>query len=138
MRTSYLALGFLVTASVASAVACNHQVRATAPTEDPNGATNLQPNDVDAVVERLALARCERENTCNRVGNGRAYGTKNACMTVMRVATRRELAAAADCRDKFDGVALDQCDYDVRALRCADSLDTVTSLDTCRTDRLCK
>jgi hypothetical protein len=121
-----------------AAAACAFAAAACASTETPierraEGVTNVQPEGPTGVSAVVTYARCRREATCGHVGTGRLYATQADCEQALVVPTRAEVGACLE----YDGWMVDNCAQEIRALRCADPLNTVGVLTTCNMRRLC-
>jgi hypothetical protein len=96
--------------------------------------TGAQVANEDA-IQRIADARCNREEACNNIGSGKQYDNRDACT--------RELShnARADLRPEncgaLDPNRLDQCLKDIRDEKCGNPLDKVVRLASCRQHELC-
>jgi hypothetical protein len=107
----------------------------TSPMEnEAQSATNYQPQDHAGASDAIAVARCHREATCGNVGRGALFASRHDCEWAMREPTMAQVPPCAE----FDGIVLDQCIQDIRALRCASDLSTVENMESCRAGRLCK
>jgi hypothetical protein len=99
------------------------------------GATNAQRSD-SAIVGKLATARCDREQSCNNVGAGQKYATRDVCMDQMRGSLANDLNAS-ECPRGIDEAQLDMCMTSIRGEECSHPLDTISRMDKCRTGALC-
>ncbi len=51
----------------------------------PMGVTTAQPPSIDpAIFAQLAAARCDREDACGDVGDGRRYASRSTCLDQVR------------------------------------------------------
>jgi hypothetical protein len=102
-----------------------------------SGATNVQANSADAsIVDQLAMARCERERSCNNVGDGHKYASTQVCMDQMRGDIGNDLNAYK-CPRGIDRSRIDHCTAAIKNEECDHPLDTITRLEKCRTNSLC-
>ena len=99
-------------------------------------ASTQAPNLDGAVVNELATARCDREQSCNNVGHGQKYASRDVCMDQMRGSLANDLNAA-NCPSGIDQPAVDKCMAAIRAEDCGHPLDTLARLEKCRTSALC-
>jgi hypothetical protein len=108
------------------AIGCEHQQSAQEPvagTAPPMGVTNQQQAAAGRVVDRLTHARCEHEQTCNNIGNGRRYATVTVCMDQMRGASANQLTAY-NCPRGIDENRLDMCLASLRTGQCGGFLQS--------------
>jgi hypothetical protein len=130
---------FLV-AGLAGLAACDNQdtVSTNTPattTRTTSGSALAAPVDSHAIDE-LAAARCDREQTCNNVGNGRSYATRDVCVGKLRADGQNDFTNAS-CPNGISRLALDKCLADIRGERCDHPLDTLSRLNSCARASLC-
>jgi len=142
-----LILASLVSASLVL-VACEHQdpntpsgpypgVLANGPPPHQGGSTSAQaPNFDRGVVDTLSDARCDREEHCNNVGDGRKYATRQVCSDQMHGSLANDLNGY-DCPRGIDKAALGVCLTAIHGEECAHPLDTIRRLAECRTGAMC-
>jgi hypothetical protein len=140
--------GVMVTISLASVgallLACEHtddrNVAAATPgsVPQPMGATNPQAREVDAsIVDRLANARCDREQACNNVGDGRKYASRHVCVEQLHGSLSNDLNSY-QCPSGIDGRAVDQCLSAIGNEECgAHPVEAITRIDKCRSAAMC-
>jgi hypothetical protein len=87
-------------------------------------------------IGRLARARCDRESACNRVGNGRAWGSQEACVADHRDRAREDVASLG-CRRGVDATQLATCLNALRLQVCSESRQDLDVVPECRTSALC-
>lgn len=86
---------------------------------------------------RYAEARCERENGCNNIGQGRRYTNREACVTTAS-AERFASWDSDDCtRTGVDAAKLGDCLNAVRAQSCGNPVDDVARVTACRGAAVC-
>jgi hypothetical protein len=128
-----------------AAVACAEQTQSSAPrtgptpvagTEPPSGVVEAQNQADQRVVDRLAAARCEQEEKCDRIGTGRKYASRYVCETQLRSDTTNGLNAQS-CPRGIDQGAVDHCLKAIQAQPCAPILDTFTRITDCRAGAMC-
>jgi len=100
------------------------------------GVTNRQPVVDSVTVNRLATARCDREQACNNVGAGQKYATHDVCLDEMRGKLANEMNSYT-CPGGFDRVGLQACVSAIQTEECGNPLDTIERIDKCRKDALC-
>jgi hypothetical protein len=98
--------------------------------------TGAGPSPGEIAAQSIAVARCDHEQTCDNVGSGRAYTSRNACVDVLREKTRDELRTT-ECPAGIDETQLEKCLGEIREEKCRNPLDTVTRLSACRQTGLC-
>jgi hypothetical protein len=143
MNTTRIALAASMSATMAL-FACEHDDQtpvanpaASVPAEPHQGATNAQAPNVDsAIVEQLSTARCDREQTCNNVGGGQKFASRDVCMNQMRGSLANDLNGY-NCPRGIAQEQLQECMSAIRGERCDHPLDTIARLDRCRTGELC-
>lgn len=84
----------------------------------------------ERAADELAVARCDREERCQRIGEG-YYASRDHCLRVMLVSVQPELEA---CTNVDQGV-LQSCGAEVRATSCEANIDRLDRLASCV--RLC-
>jgi hypothetical protein len=99
------------------------------------GVTNAQRSD-SAVVGKVSRARCDREETCNNIGAGQRYASREVCMDQLRGGLANDLNAD-QCPRGIDEAQLDQCLSAIRGEACNHPLDTLSRIEKCRSSALC-
>lgn len=134
------ASAWVLTAGVLLAIGCEHtdsSVQPVAGTAPPPGVTNRQNAATERVVESVSYARCDHEQACNNVGDGKRYATRNVCMDQIRGDTANQLNAY-NCPHGIDQQALDKCLSSLRAPgNCGFSLSNMLGQSDCRDSALC-
>lgn len=106
------------------------------------GVTNPGPqmgatmNFSDA-LNNIAEARCDREQRCNNVGQGRRYESSQTCRATVRNDFSRDLNSS-ECQGGIDRAELSECMSDIRTEDCNNPIDTLSRLAACRTSDLCR
>ena len=92
---------------------------------------------VDATtVDQLAEERCALETTCQRVGLGKPYSTRDECLTQMHANIGSDLTAY-DCASGFDRSQVQQCMAAIQRFDCGHVFTTIETLAACRANVLC-
>jgi hypothetical protein len=105
--------------------------------DDQPVVTAPPPQTVDAhIVDRLSSARCDRETTCNNIGAGHKYASREVCMDQIRGDLGNDLNTY-NCPRGIDEGAVDQCMGAIRAEDCGHPLDTLSRVEKCRTGAMC-
>jgi hypothetical protein len=111
--------------------------QAVVPGSEAAGVTERQAAAVDEdVVHRLAWARCDRSQSCNRIGPGAQYATRAACIASASDAYRKELNEAA-CPGGIGESGLAQCERSLRLGECTEPGQTTGTASHCRLASLC-
>ena len=101
------------------------------------GATSAQAEAADtAIVDRLSTVRCERELSCNNIGQGRKYASLQVCTDQMRGAMANDLNSYK-CPQGINRDQVEHCMAAIRNEQCDHPLDTITRMDKCRANQLC-
>jgi hypothetical protein len=101
----------------------------------PRGLTRTPQSD-DAILDRLSAARCEREESCRNVGDGRMYASKSACIERVRDGIATDVKPHT-CSNGVDGAELERCAAALEFERCDRALDSLAGMDRCQTAALC-
>ena len=130
-------LAALLLAAAASACAEDEAVvKAPIPGTDradqgPDGTT------VDArLVERLAEATCEREQSCGTIGPGAYFKSRGECMESMRAKLNPQLNPGM-CPRGIERRAFEDCVGSLDSTRCSEPGDQITRSARCSTSDLC-
>ena len=103
----------------------------------PIGVTNLQ-DDTSSVVTRLSDARCDREEVCSNVGDGKKFVTRRVCMDQMRGGIANDLNAY-QCPGGIDEGAVRECQVAIRSEECgAHPFEAITRMEKCRSGPMCR
>jgi hypothetical protein len=103
----------------------------------PVGVMEQQAAVVDEqVVHRLAEARCDRSQSCNRIGLGAQHATRAACVADASDVYRKELNDAA-CPGGIGESGLAQCERSLRQGECSEPGQTTGTASHCRLAALC-
>jgi hypothetical protein len=77
-------------------------------TEHEHGATSEQAIADAEVVVRISGARCDRSQSCDRIGPGANYHDREDCMSQMRALVSRQLSASR-CPGGMGEVGVSRC-----------------------------
>jgi hypothetical protein len=126
--------------------ACEHTYRGEATTASAGtnatgservGVPSVQAANADAaIVEQLATARCDREQTCNNIGGGQKYASRSVCMEQMRGSIANDLNAY-NCPRGIDRNEVGHCVTAIKSEECGNPLDTLARMEKCRTTPMC-
>jgi hypothetical protein len=115
------------------AVACAHENSGPPATTFTTGARTVSP---DVATTRLTTARCDREVACMKVGPGRRFLDRDACMREIGHDTATTLHADV-CQPGIDDAKLSACIVGVRSGHCDDPLDAIPRIAACKASELC-
>jgi hypothetical protein len=88
-------------------------------------------------IDEIVTARCDREQTCNNVGSGHTYATRDVCVGKLRADNQNDLTNAS-CPNGISRPGLDKCLADIRGERCDHPLDTLARLNSCARGSICQ
>jgi hypothetical protein len=123
--------------------ACGASQNATLPPEQPvqgttstDGVTAQQAVADEEVVERISAARCDRDQSCDRVGPGAVYHDRADCMRQQRLVVRKDLNPES-CPGGIGEVALTRCVKSVEAGTCDRPGEITGNVSHCKLAALC-
>jgi hypothetical protein len=129
-----------VLASIAGLVLACGGVNGPAATGTPQspGVANAQGGAQGdaAIVERLAEARCDREQACNHIGPGAVYASRGVCKEQVHGSIANDLNTY-NCPRGLDGEAIDRCMAAIKGEECGHPFDTLVRYEKCRNAALC-
>jgi hypothetical protein len=137
----------MIAVSLASAgmlvLGCEHtddRAETCTPAQRQMGVTNTQGRESHfhtSVVGHLASARCDREQTCNNVGDGQKYASRRVCMEQFRGSVANDLNSH-ECPGGINGAAVQECVAAIGKEECgAHPVETITRMDKCRSGAIC-
>ncbi|MBI2394470.1 MAG: hypothetical protein HYV09_33175 [Deltaproteobacteria bacterium] len=91
---------------------------------------------IDIAIDRLADARCAREEKCGNVGRGLEYDTKDQCLTIMRGKKTDDLRLE-NCPGGIKDQDFNECLSDIQRESCDNPLDSLMRLKECRSSEIC-
>ncbi|HEY3819627.1 MAG TPA: DUF6184 family natural product biosynthesis lipoprotein [Polyangiaceae bacterium] len=106
------------------------------PLTDPQPQPNAQAAADARVVERLAAATCDREESCGTIGPGAYFETREVCMKSVRGKLGASLGATL-CPAGIDLKAVESCLASLEANQCAQPGDAITRAARCPPSDLC-
>jgi len=110
--------------------ACEHGAESEPPLTPAAG---LSP-ETQAAVDRIAVARCDREQRCNAVGPHAEYETRDKCVSVMSSDALEELFG---CRNGIKSDELEKCVGLIAHEDCGGPIDRLERWVQCRAAALC-
>jgi hypothetical protein len=123
----------VLSASCAALVAaCSH----APPVKSSTTTTGVKVMANDVGIARIIEGRCDREDACGRIGEGKKWETRRACREEMELDERSSLRADR-CPGGLDGDAVNECVEKVRSQRCRDPIAAITREAVCQKLRLC-
>lgn len=90
----------------------------------------------DDAAMRLANARCDRENACDKIGAFRRFTDRDACVRELFQEAHADVVPEA-CPAGVDETKLARCLAAVQSQPCDDARATVDEPASCRRDELC-
>jgi hypothetical protein len=136
MKTLQTITALGITAVIA-AIGCSHEP--TTPvggTQAPTGVMSQQNQADRDVAYQLAGARCDHEQSCNNVGPGKKYASRQSCMDQLTASTFDDLNAY-NCPKGIDRASLSHCMQSIQSRDCGFSLSALTGSDQCGSGSLC-
>jgi hypothetical protein len=118
---------------------CSHEP------QSPEPVTSIQPpptlsqraeNPHNSDADRLAAARCDREQTCGNIGLSQRYTSRHECIAQVQNSVVNDLAAY-DCPRGLDPNAVTACVNAIGTEACSQRIDTIASVGKCRHDAVC-
>ncbi|AKV02819.1 hypothetical protein AKJ09_09482 [Labilithrix luteola] len=88
------------------------------------------------VAPRIAEAQCDREATCDHIGSGGRWESRDACLAQQRGIARDHFENAA-CNAGVNTTVLASCLAALRAGGCGDVTSNIDATPACRTTALC-
>jgi hypothetical protein len=112
--------------------ACSH----APPVRSSTTTTGVRVISNDIGIGRIIEGRCDREDACGRIGEGKKWETRRACREEMSLDERSSLRADR-CPGGLDADAVNECVDKVRSQRCRDPIDAIAREAVCQKLRLC-
>jgi Family of unknown function (DUF6184) len=142
MKTLRMAVAVSLASAGILALGCDHTEDRPVATAEPvraptrsMGVTNLQADA--SVVDRLSNARCDREESCSNVGDGKKYAARRVCLDQMRGGIANDLNSY-QCPRGIDGAAVQHCLTAIADEECgAHPIEAITRMDKCRSGAMC-
>lgn len=118
--------------SIVLVAACSSGRPPTTPEEK-----KLARAETARATDELADARCEREQRCGDVGEGKSYSSIADCQSRVRADWRGDLNAK-ECPAGVNEVRLNECLASVKQEECGHPFETLDRLATCRSGSMCE
>jgi hypothetical protein len=106
------------------------------PLTDPQPQPRAQAAADFRVIERIANATCDREQSCGTIGPGGYFESREQCMKTMRDKLDVTLGVA-QCPSGLDLKAVESCLASLEANECAQPGDAITRAARCPPADLC-
>lgn len=130
-------------ASLGLLVACGASQDAAMSAQEPvpgtttmDGVTAQQSVADEQVVERISAARCDRDQSCDRIGRGAIYRDRDDCMKQTRVSVMRDLNPSS-CPGGIGEAGLNRCVRSIEAGACDTPGQIVGQTSHCHLSALC-
>jgi hypothetical protein len=143
MHTHQMMIAVSLASAGMLALGCEHtddRVANSRPAQQQMGATNTQGRESSLdppVVNHLARARCDREQACNNVGDGKTYASRQVCMDQFRGGVANDLNAH-QCPGGINAAAVQECLTAIGNEECgAHPVEAIIRIDKCRSGALC-
>ncbi len=136
MNTIQTIYGSLAATLVVVACGSSDQSAPVANTPVSETVVTSQNTADKTVVQRLATARCDQEQTCNNIGAGQKFASREVCMDSLRGNIGNDLNGYK-CPSGLDSAAVDRCLSAIQSEECSHPFDTLTRFDKCRTSAIC-
>jgi hypothetical protein len=143
MKTIRWSLAVLVSMSATLAAAGCDKDKNTTPADRersdlvPASGERTTASGNRSAVDSITLARCDREQRCNNIGDGKKYDSREACVTSVRSDWQSELSAL-ECPNGIEQNKLDVCIEHLRTDGCANPVETLGRVAACRQAELCR
>ena len=89
---------------------------------------------VEKATEDMANVRCDHEQRCNEIGEGKKYSDRNHCLGVMRKEAGESLNS---CHKGIDENDLRQCMTELQNQDCDGLFEGIGEMKACGMDDLC-
>ena len=89
-----------------------------------------------SATRSIADARCDREQRCENVGDGKKYASDEVCENQIRGDWANDLNAY-ECPNGIVDAELDECLAAIRAEECNSPFDTLSRVTACTAGQIC-
>ncbi|MCC6557457.1 MAG: hypothetical protein IT372_31285 [Polyangiaceae bacterium] len=113
------------------------QQQAPGAQQQAEGGAQQQAQSPTQLQDRIASARCQREQRCGNLGTGKPYENMEACMNATRTRWRGELTAlqCPGAQPKQD--KLDECVKEIQDKACGESFQSLSDVKECQATEVC-
>jgi hypothetical protein len=87
-------------------------------------------------VDRLTSVRCALESSCDRVGSGKTFVSRDQCLKQIRASVTGDLDSF-QCDKGFDTNAVETCATAIEHFDCGLAFATIDTVPACRSADLC-
>jgi hypothetical protein len=105
-------------------------------TEQGTGMMSQQRMADADVVERIAAARCDSSQSCDRIGPGAKYPDRAACLDAIRTLVSRKLNTRK-CPGGLGEIGVDQCVKSIRDGQCVFVDEVYPTASHCKLEAMC-
>jgi hypothetical protein len=125
--------------AIAFATGCEDEKvgpRVPAPLTDPQPQPNAQGAADNRVIEKIATATCDREQSCGTIGPGAYFATREDCLRAVREKSQKTYNPS-QCPGGIEQKALEDCLASLDANQCAQPGDSIDRAARCPPKDLC-
>jgi hypothetical protein len=125
--------------AIALATGCEDEKvgpRVPAPLTDPQPQPNAQAAADNRVIEKIAAATCDREQSCGTIGPSAYFPTREECLRTVREKNQKTLNPS-QCPNGIEQKAVDACLASLDANQCAQPGDSIDRAARCPPKDLC-
>jgi hypothetical protein len=134
IKTALCSLSFVVLAACSKS---SDRPVSSAHRTEPSVANATPANATRSAAESIALSRCQREQTCNNVGDDKKYSSASDCLTRIRNDWKDDLNAR-ECPNGVNQAQLDECLAKIRNEECGSPFDTLSRVTECTAGQICQ
>jgi hypothetical protein len=106
------------------------------PDSGPGGSPQVREHAMTDVLDRIAKASCDREQSCSTIGPGATFGSLQECLNTFHVKYAKELSVG-NCPGGIDKGGLEDCLSSLDAGQCSGTADSISRSATCSTKSIC-
>ena len=106
------------------------------PDSGPGGSPEARDRAMAGVVDSIAKASCDREQSCNTIGPGATFGSMQECLSTFHAKYAKELSVG-NCPGGIDKGGFDDCISSFEASQCSGPDEAITRTATCSTKSIC-
>jgi hypothetical protein len=106
------------------------------PDSGPAGSPEARERAMGGVLDRIVKATCDREQSCNTIGPGATFGSRQECENDARGKYAKDLNVA-NCPGGIDQGGYEDCLTSLDSGQCSGPGDSITRGATCSTKSIC-
>jgi len=110
--------------------------RAAVPGTGATGSNEARSSAMAGVLDRISAATCDREQSCNTIGPGATFPSREVCVATIQDKYGKDLSVGM-CPGGIDGAALDDCLKSLEAGQCSGTADTISRSASCPVKAMC-